>query len=204
MNGRWQSKVKGAWTAISAAPYLKAVALFAKGDCWHGGGLFLSSKEYWLNDGCGHEVLHDDTRLKRSAKYPWHEAYGGECPGVYYIRLQRDGWAMKRTVPDGIGGITLFEKRISGHWRLRKYAHATIHREAGRGTYFDEHELWNARTETGLMLPKWEWADVDGARLVWAEEGKLYAGRVGATGLGRAKQLYDFNTLGFERLVAPY
>src|SRR5688500_14916743 len=36
MNGRWQSTTKGSWTAISRAPYLHAVTLLAKGDCWHG------------------------------------------------------------------------------------------------------------------------------------------------------------------------
>src|SRR4051794_10940713 len=30
MNGRWTSEAKGAWTAISKAPYLKALALFPK------------------------------------------------------------------------------------------------------------------------------------------------------------------------------
>src|SRR5262252_8905258 len=40
MDGRWSSRTRGAWTAISIAPHLKAIALYAKGDCWHGGGLF--------------------------------------------------------------------------------------------------------------------------------------------------------------------
>src|SRR6185295_14189761 len=44
MNGRWHSAAKGAWTAVSKAPYLKAVALYPKGDCWNGGGLFTSPK----------------------------------------------------------------------------------------------------------------------------------------------------------------
>ena len=30
-----------AWTAISHPPYFTALALWPKGDCWHGGGLFL-------------------------------------------------------------------------------------------------------------------------------------------------------------------
>ena len=47
MNGRWDSRARGAWTAISKAPYLKALTLLAKGDCRHGGGLFASSKELW-------------------------------------------------------------------------------------------------------------------------------------------------------------
>ena len=53
MNGRWDSETKGAWTAISRVPYLKATDLFAKGDCWHGGGLFLSGREFWPNNGHG-------------------------------------------------------------------------------------------------------------------------------------------------------
>ena len=205
MNGRWHSEAKGAWTGVSRAPYVKALTLLAKGDCWHGGGLFLSSKEYWLNDGYGHQVLHDDSRLKRSPEYPWHETYGGECPGVYYIRLQRDGWAMKYTKPDGQGGtITLFEKRVSAHWKLHKLAHATIDRTPGRGCYFDEHQLWNSRTGATLDFPRWEWAEVDGGRMVWAEDGKLFSGRLAAQGLGSIKELYDFNPMHFEKLVAPY
>src|SRR5215472_15285961 len=39
MNGKWNSETKGSWTAISHAPWLKAIALFGKGDCWNGGGL---------------------------------------------------------------------------------------------------------------------------------------------------------------------
>jgi hypothetical protein len=29
MNGRWDSGVKGSWTGISKAPYLRALSLFA-------------------------------------------------------------------------------------------------------------------------------------------------------------------------------
>lgn len=205
MNGRWHTGVKGAWSAISRAPYLKAVALFAKGDCWHGGGLFQTSRKYWLNDGYGHELLQDDSRLERVVKYPWHEYYGGECPGVYYIRLQRDGWKMKYTAPDGEGGdVTVFEKRVNNHWILRKRAHATIHHPVGRSVYFDTHELFNARTEQCIPYDAWEWAEVDRGRLVWAAGGCLYAGRVGAKELRGEELLYDFKPMRFEKLSAPY
>lgn len=46
MNGKWESETKGAWTAISKTPYLKAISLFAKGDCWNGGGLFMTDKNF--------------------------------------------------------------------------------------------------------------------------------------------------------------
>lgn len=205
MNGRWTSTVKGSWTAISRAPYIKAVSLFAKGDCWHGGGLFQSSNEYWLNDGYGHEVQKEDSRLKKVTEHPWHENYGGECLGVYYIRLQRDGWVMKHTSSDTQGGqITLFEKRINNHWLLRKYAHATIHHPVGRGVYYDSHELYNNRTEEVNPKENWEWAEIDGGRLVWAADGCLHAGLVNAKGLHDEKLLCDFGPMQFEKLAAPY
>src|SRR5215468_8177777 len=59
MNGKWESETRGSWTAISRTPYLKAIALLAKGDCWHGGGLFTGDRKYWLNDGHGHQLLKD-------------------------------------------------------------------------------------------------------------------------------------------------
>jgi hypothetical protein len=33
MNGRWSSKSRGSWTAVSRAPWLNAVVLWGKGDC---------------------------------------------------------------------------------------------------------------------------------------------------------------------------
>ena len=205
MNGRWDSEVKGSWTAVSKAPYLRALALFAKGDCWHGGGLFLSSNEYWLNDGYGHELLHDTSGLRRSMTYPWHESYGGECPGVYYIRLQRDGWTMTATGHVGSNAAEkLFEKRVNDEWQIRKLAHATTEHPVGRGCYFDTHELRNIRTGRTIDLPTWEWVDVDRHRLVWAEAGRLFAGSVDDQGLTGANELFDFNPLQFEELQAPY
>jgi hypothetical protein len=205
MNGRWSSAVKGSWTAISRAPYLKAVSLYAKGDCWHGGGLFLSRNEFWLNDGYGHEPHEEDPRLLRSLTYPWHEHYGGECLGVYFVRLQRDGWAMKCTSPDENGGqTTVFEKRVSGHWLLRKHAHATSDHPVGRGVYFDTHELVNVRTHESVSKEAWEWADVDGDRIVWAAAGCISAGRLEAKGVRQERTLFDFSSLQPERIAAPY
>lgn len=205
MNGRWGSSAKGAWTAISRAPYLKALTLYAKGDCWNGGGLFLSSREYWLNGGSGHELQLEDARLHQIEKYPWHESYGGECPGVYYVRLQRDGWKMKHTALNSAGyNIVQFEKRVNAHWQLRKMAHAAVHQLPGKGCYFDEHALWNSRTEETIACPNWEWAEVDRNRLLWAQNGKLFAGQLGKKELSDVKELRDFNALKFEKLKAPY
>jgi hypothetical protein len=84
MNGQWSSEVKGSWTAISHAPYLKAIGLWANGTCWNGGGLFMTDQSYWLN-ACkaGHESHLEPAGLAEPGEHPFHERYGGEFPGVY-------------------------------------------------------------------------------------------------------------------------
>lgn len=94
MNGRWTSETGGSWTAISKAPYLKAMTLLGKGDCWHGGGLFLTNTRYWLNDGYGHKSLLVSYRFTRDETWQPSAYYGGECLHVYFNRLQRDGWTL--------------------------------------------------------------------------------------------------------------
>jgi hypothetical protein len=205
MNGRWESETRGSWTAISRAPYLKALALFSKGDCWNGGGLFTGNDSYWLNDASGHSVLRDTGELRRDRKFRPSGGLGSECLGVYYPRLLRDGWRFVRRVKTGWWtGRDVFEKPIGGGWLLRKVAHAGINEPPGKGCYWDEHELVHPEREAPVRRPGWEWADLDGERLVWAEGGKLFAGFVSADGLGGELELFDFNEMAFEAIEAPY
>src|SRR5687768_15419495 len=98
MNGRWRESSKGSWTAIARAPYLKALVMLPKGDCWHGGGLFTGNRSYWLNDGYGHATMRDSAEVTRDREFRPSEYFGGECPGVYYPRLMRDGWLLVEQV----------------------------------------------------------------------------------------------------------
>jgi hypothetical protein len=203
MNGRWESEAKGAWTAISRVPYLKALNLYAKGDCWHGGGLFVSDREFWLNDGHGHTQLKQASPLRRTVGYNPSGYFGGECLTVYYNRLQRDGWTMSEKEYQG---AVLFERKLSKSWLLRKlaFAESTIGAPPGHGCYWDAHELRHESTETVLAFPEWEWADFIDGRMVYAADGKLYAARLGRGKLHGAKLLYDFNDMKFEAITAPY
>lgn len=201
MNGRWQSETKGSWTAISRVPYLKAISLFAKGDCWHGGGLFLSNREFWLNDGCGHQELKAASALRRKMAGQPPEYFGGECLTVYFNPLQRDGWMMAR---DKYQGARLFEKLLPKGWVLRKLAFAEIGAPPGRGCYWDAHEMRHESTGAVLAFPEWEWADFVDGRLVWASEGRLCAAKLGRGKLLGEKPLHDFNAMKFEALAAPY
>jgi hypothetical protein len=205
MNGRWQSESKGSWTAISHAPYLKALTILAKGDGWHGGGLWQSKNSYWLNDGYGHSILQSSSKIKRDETFTPNTSYGGECPGVYYHRLIRDGWKyISHTKVAKWKDKNIFEKSLPSGWILRKIAHAEVGAPVGKGCYWDEHELVHQTSDQTLKFPDWEWADIDAKRIVWAEKGKLYAAKISSDGLMAKKELYDFNAMIFERVQAPY
>ena len=201
MNGRWESETKGAWTAISRVPYLKAVDLFAKGDCWHGGGLFLSDKEFWLNDGHGHVELKKTSHLRRNINGQPQDYFGGECLNVYYNRLKRDGWLMHG---EEVQEATVFEKKLPKSWTLRKLAFSELNAPAGRGCYWDAHELRQESTNTALTFPEWEWADYVDGRLAFAIGGQLRAARLDRGKLSSEKLLHDFNDMKFEAIAAPY
>lgn len=206
MNGKWKSETRGSWTAISQAPYLKAIGLWAKGDCWHGGGLFTSAHRYWINDGYGHQELQVPHRLTRDSTQP-EGCLGGECLGVYFPRLLRDGWKLVSehdSSPDA-PSIWVFEKPARAGWTLRKNAHATSSRRSeGKGCYYDTHQLLKAKTGERVDFPSWEWADFDSDRLLWSESGKLFTARLEPSGLEGIRELYDFNAMTFEATEAPY
>lgn len=206
MNGRWSSEVKGAWTAISRAPYLKAVSLWPKGDCWNGGGLFLSSERYWLNDGYGHGLLHETDVVERDREYsPAAPLRNNECLGVYYPRLLRDGWKFIGSRQErNTSRVDVFEKDVNDTWILRKLARATVDHPDGKGVYYDEHELVKRQTDQALAFAGWEWADVDANRLVWTEGGTLYASELSAEGPAGIQALHDFNSYTYTRIRAPY
>ena len=205
MSGKWDAESKGSWTAISRAPYLKALAMFPKGDCWHGGGLFTGKRSYWLNDGYGHSVLRNTSELRRDLKFQPTEYFGGECLGVYYPRLLRDGWSMvERINVAEWKDHDVFDKPLGHGWTLRKIAHAEAGAPAGKGCYWDEHELLHPASGERVQRPEWEWAEVDGRRLVWAERGKLFGARISRQGITDEAQLFDFNDLCFEPIEAPY
>jgi hypothetical protein len=207
LNGRWQGEAKGAWTALSNAPYLKALTIWPEGDTWGGGGLFISASEAWVRSGSLDRPLRDESgmRLRYTSAPPGPMSIDN---GHYHLRLERDGWRRRPDLNSGVRGnaVTVFDKDVTSGWTLRKRTHAAFPLSPGRGVYFDEHDLVNRATGAITPYASWEWADLDlhRDRLVWADAGKLWTGRLGANGLEGVSMLYDFNPLRFERLIAPY
>ncbi len=217
-NGKMRTQTRGAWTAVARVPYLKAVSLYGKGDAWHGGGLFESDRAFHLNDGYGHEVLREDPRIRRlpAELSPFGE-YGGEDPGVYFVRLQRDGWTMKHLfhtsdrrpdrardalgLPHNVRAI--FEKPAARGWTLRLFFFAGGARREGVSVY---HESYQLASKQGALLdfPAWTWAEWDGKRLLWATDGRLVTARLTQDGLRKETCIRDFADMRFEELRAPY
>jgi hypothetical protein len=86
------TKYSYAWTAISRPPYLTALALWRKGDCWNGGGLFETNSRVWLNHFEGGCVHPDQQPAELEVQHKIDQM--GEDDTVLDKRLSRDGWAL--------------------------------------------------------------------------------------------------------------
>lgn len=188
-----------AWTAISQVPYLKALVFYPQFTTYWGGGLWTGKTTYWFHDGCVSRLERDSDRVARNTTFVPPSYFGCELYNIYYYRLQRDGW--KATHLDGRRDI--FEKRVGHGWILRKVCRSCTREQPGPGYDWDEHELVGPNDQL-IECPKWEWADLDRKRLVWAECGKLFAAKVVKEGLKDVKELCDFNDMEFEERIAPY
>lgn len=83
-----------AWTAISKPPFLTALALWPKGDCWHGGGLFKNNSVVLLNHKPEVAKPHKEHKPHRLLVIPNKQAHGEDDP-IFSQRLERDGWELK-------------------------------------------------------------------------------------------------------------
>ena len=203
MNGKWQAETRGAWTTVARTPWLKAISLYAKGNGWNGGGLFITNRTFWLNDGLGHVPLFESGQVHRNLYFHPDHHFGSECPHVYYNRLQRDGWTLTDSSKSDRGnGKTVFERPLKENWILRKICHEEMPSRQGRGCYWDAHELI-AENRT-ILQEEWEWADWVDDEILFCEKGRLFRQKIrSSTQLEEAVLLHDFNPYTFERRLAP-
>jgi hypothetical protein len=110
---------------------------------------------------------------------------------LYDARLLRDGWKQDA--------------------RRKFMARPGFYRSVGKGwdLYHDPSSWTTQRYRLQLGdrewdTHNWDWADLDGARLVWTSDGCLRAGNVESDGIFDERLLHDFNGMKFQNLVAPY
>src|SRR5262249_8501963 len=83
-----------AWPATSRPPFLTALALWPKGDCWHGGGLFKNARVVLLNHKLEVAKPHKQHKPHRLLVIANKQAHGEDDP-IFSQRLERDGWELK-------------------------------------------------------------------------------------------------------------
>ena len=196
------------YTCVARTPYLKAVDFYTKGDAWNGGGLFLSDKAYWLNDGgLSHKEQRRESGLSMERTDPfenYEECQTGEDPFIYFRRLEREGWLRRKHVKgDRFNEEYTFTKRINRRYHLIKIFHAGLNHPIGRGAYYETYQIYDEKSKETVEYPEWEWAEVDNNRVIWAEGGKLFAAENNKL-LKEKTELFDAAKLQFELLEAPY
>jgi hypothetical protein len=222
----------GSWTrrnhvyrAISRSPWLKAAAFWgaAPQSYGPGAGLFFSSADGRLRlrarpcapdwDHLGIEVVPDfpDTRRWKAMVEP---------ESIFFVRLQRDGWVAvtpwEKCPPIEASGEAnwrekaaphriIFEKPLPFGWTLRQTCWCGLHHDENRGVAWESFTIVSPSGAVDARR-SWEWADDDGSRrrVVWTEDGVLYAAGISPAGLGAPSMLLDTRGMTFERRIAPY
>lgn len=213
MDARRSRKGPSCWTAISRAPYLRAIALYGDEETWLGGGLFRDNKTYSVNGGPFSHTLRESEEVVMAKPNPkarvvsWEKAMqdakypmAGDL-GVYCNRLERDGWSL---ASKEVENQYAFEKKFERKWLLRSLVNQGKSKELDKSITWSEYSLLHIPTGKLLHFPDWEWADVDRSRLVWATKGQIWAGQLNENGLTDEKMLHDFNDMQFEAIKAPY
>jgi hypothetical protein len=198
-----------AWTAISRPPYFTALALWPKGDCWAGGGMFDTDRDVWLNHAPGGDVPHPRHRpWKRLRIHPNADVCGEDGP-IWERRMRAGGWRVaqegefswKGWKPRTLREEVWERRHPSLPVTLRLRCHGYDFSRPG-GPYVESFEVDFA--DAGVRtLPEASWADFDQrGRLVFARQGRLFTAAFGR-GLGAAREIVDLDPSRPESVAAP-
>ncbi len=199
LNGKWKSETKGAWTALSRFPYLKAIDLWAKGDAWNGGGLFLDKKTYHLNERFPHKSLYKNSDFEVKRGKIEAPIVTNECRGVYFPRLIREGWTMIKSE----GKNHFFEKKYDKEWHILKRCGVNQSDQPGRSVYYDSNQL--IHKNAGLILDiASDWMDFRDEKIYWTKQGKIHKADLGKEKIIDERVIVDMNEYQFKAIQAPY
>jgi hypothetical protein len=196
-----------AWTAVSRPPYLTALALWPKGDCWWGGGLFKSNSTLFLNHRPAEAVPHPAHVPTRIRVIPNDDARGEDDP-LYSARLERDGWQLRqpwriesRELPNGFETLQPeIRERIHENGRLR----IVLTRRLDGLRYSEAFEVTSARGTVPVALQRPAWLDWDHrGRLIALARGGVWAAPVRGSVIGEFGRLIDLTHHSFEERPAP-
>ncbi|HEV2836467.1 MAG TPA: hypothetical protein VGW58_14165 [Pyrinomonadaceae bacterium] len=192
------------WTAISQPPFLTALALWPKGDCWGGGGLFETKRRILLNHRANEMQLAEGFALPRGFQVnPLGRGSGrGEDDPIVNQRLARDGW---RFVQDGEAkqhgtrssiwieykpAIVWSKPNTPKHNRYELEMRICGINQRNGPWYVVEHVVRDKSNGSMIDLGRADWADwCHSGDLLFALDGQLF--RLGLSRSGALKKLSD-------------
>lgn len=201
------------WTAISKPPFFTALALWPKGDCWNGGGWFVTDKKIRLNHGTLQTSLHPDFQLGPIKVVGLAEC-GGEDDTVWDVVRQRDGWQLIEA------GKVVEQKKPWNGWRYDTPEHwgkrhpnkvdLALHMEilgvANRESPWYRIRYTIRKSQDVISdLGICDWADWDHHRadLLYAKNGSLFRQPIELKGALAPVHLVDLNSFKFNDVIAP-
>ena len=202
------------WTAVSRPPYLTALALWPKGDCWGGGGQFATERKIILNHRPAEMKLAEQFHLPKPLRVePFGSRPGwGEDSPLHEATLERDGWVL---VDAGKAIEHKFSDPIwytfdppqtwsKQHPKSDKYSLRFMitgyFRRGGTSRVTEAAVVCGKHT---VEMGELDWADWDtNGDLLYAKDGCLYRQRIAAGKFGEARCLLDARTYKF-RPLAP-
>ena len=210
------------WTAVSRPPFFTALALWPKGDCWGGGGLFETDRKLCLNHSLHQFALADGFTLPPGFQVEPLGAHsgGGEDQAILWQRRLRDGWIQLPAEVDArrkgrgkrwyIDPPLTVQKSSDG-----RSPHDLLLRQHPPGT--DETRgRWHVETADlaspdgciVLELGRLDWADLDhNGDVIYAQDGRLFrlpkpTARQDSGQL-RPRLVADLNDMEFEPIKPP-
>jgi hypothetical protein len=196
-----------AWTAISRPPFLTALALWPKGDCWHGGGLFKNGKVVLLNHKPAVAKPHKKHEPHGLSVIPNPQAQGEDDP-IFAQRLERDGWQLQDAWKIEYRGYSKLFHTVQPEVREKAGPNRTyvirLTRSIERLDYSEEFELRHVNGSLVTKIDRASWADWDQqGRLVFARDGKIFAASIKDSGNLVEDLLIDLNPSKPKQLAPP-
>ena len=197
-----------AWTAVSRPPWLTALALWPKGDCWHGGGLFLDNKRLWLNHRPEVAEPHPAHKPKGLRVEPNPEAHGEDEP-IYTRRLDRDGWDLEQQWETEYVAIYRGFQTIAPDIRVKRsptdqQVSIRLTRRIDGYDYREHFQIEGANGEPELPPGDVEWLDWDpNGRLIALADGKVWVAHVDNRTVQPFRELLDLRDHKPENRVVP-
>jgi hypothetical protein len=206
------------WTAVSKPPYLTALALWPKGDCWGGGALFDGEGSILLNHREPEMEVAEKFNLPRwfSVKPLGARPGWGEDNPIYHMRLIRDGWNLaqkgQETKSKGKYWITydppyIYSKPFSVRRKAFQLHVRTLGLHEKDGSwYVDDFLVEGPKPGQISALGRADWADIDkNGDVLLAKDGALFRTSPDIHGaepykLDNAKMLCDFTESSFAEM----